>query len=300
MYMYVPFIFFRNKVQQRSVKYMIEIKKTQRYNIKPLELVGDSFETAYTRYAEEQPVTPPDVSMPIFTSISMVLLFAIFLLTAFHPKHNTQQFVWVALAGVCLLIAGRSFYKYFLQRKQYTQAAGKPSTVKAKREGFFSFFQKGENELPETMTAGDMVKLVSPIVGKQNDQVYNNALREMSEDLARINNPSLTMCKLVTPCSQLFTQSRRRLYFKDEGAYLVFFDTDWMNPIGEITCDEDDVVSFGEYSKYPSSINKSGGKIRPESIIVELKDDNNHIYLEFQKDSYNEIKKAISSKKEKK
>lgn len=276
---------------------MIKINETKRYNVKPLEVISDAFETAYTRYAEEQPVAPPDLAMPVFTSLSMVLLFVLFLLTAFEYK--AEKHIWFILAGLCIILAGRSCYKYFIQNKQYKQAAGKPSVVKAKRDGFFSFFQDDE-DLPETTTAANMLKMVSPIIGKQNDQVYNNALREMSEDLARINNPSLTMCKLLTPCGEIFKQSRRRLYFKDEGAYLVFFDTDWMNPLGEIVCDEDDVVSFGEYSKYPSDINKSGGKIRQDSIIVEIKDADNHIFFEFQNDSYAELKKALSSRKEKK
>ena len=276
---------------------MIKINETKRYNVKPVAVIGDAFETAYTRYAEEQPVAPPDLAMPVFTSLSMVLLFVLFLLTAFEYKD--EKHIWFILAGLCIILAGRSCYKYFIQNKQYKQAAGKPSVVKAKRDGFFSFFQDDE-DLPETTTAANMLKMVSPIIGKQNDQVYNNALREMSEDLARINNPSLTMCKLLTPCGEIFKQSRRRLYFKDEGAYLVFFDTDWMNPLGEIVCDEDDIVSFGEYSKYPSDINKSGGKIRQDSIIVEIKDADNHIFFEFQNDSYAELKKALSSRKEKK
>lgn len=276
---------------------MIKINETKRYNVKPLEVIGDAFETAYTRFAEEQPVAPPDLAMPVFTSLSMVLLFVLFLLTAFEYKD--EKHIWFILAGFCLILAGRSCYKYFTQNKQYKQAAGKPSVVKAKRDGFFSFFQDDE-ELPETTTAADMLKKVSPIIGRQNDQVYNNALREMSEGLSRINNPSLTMCKLVNPCGEIFKQSRRRLYFKEDGANFIFFDTDWMNPLGEIVCDKDDIVSFGEYSKYPSDINKSGGKIRQDSIIVEIKDDNNHIFFEFQNDSYTEIKKALPSRKEKK
>ena len=51
---------------------MIQIKDTERYNINPMELIGDAFETAYTRYAEEQPVAPPDPAMPVFTGISTV------------------------------------------------------------------------------------------------------------------------------------------------------------------------------------------------------------------------------------
>lgn len=279
---------------------MIKINETKRYNINPTLVIGDSFETAYTRYAEEQPVTPPDGAMPIFTSISMALLCTTFLLTAFKPENSSERLTWIILAIACVLLALRSFYKFYVQNKKYKQAAGKPSTVKAKREGFFSFFKKDGNELPEELPAGELLKMVSPVIGKQNDQVYNNALRELSEDLTQINNPSLTMCKLVNPCNQIFTQARKRLYFKDEGAYLVLFDTDWMNPKGEIVFDEDDVISFGEYSKYPTSINKSGSKIRPDSIIMELKDDNNHIFVEFQSDSYAQIKKAISSRKEKK
>lgn len=277
---------------------MIKIHETKRYNVKPNTVISDAFETAYTRYAEEQPVTPPDLAMPVFISISMLLLVIIFILTAL--EYINERFIWLLLAALCLVIAGRSFYKYFIQNKKYKQAAGKPSLIKAKREGFFSFFNEKDSNLPETISAGDMLKKVSPIIGKQNDQVYNNALREMSEDLTRINNPSLTMCKLVNPLSDVFTQSRRRLYFKDEGAYLVFFDTDWMNPLGEIVCDEEDVVSFGSYSKYPSSINSSGNKIRQDAIILEIKDGENHIFFEFQSESYAEIKKAVSSRKEKK
>jgi hypothetical protein len=73
-----------------------------------------------------------------------------------------------------------------------------------------------------------------------------------------------------------------------------------MNPKGEIVCDEDDVISFGEYSKYPSSINKSGNKIRQDAVILEIKDGDNHVFFEFQSESYAEIKKAVSSRKERK
>ena len=108
------------------------------------------------------------------------------------------------------------------------------------------------------------------------------------------------MCKLITPLSEIFTQSRRRLYLKEDGKNLVFFDADWMNPAGEIVCVEDDVVSFGKFSQYPSSINAGGGKIRPDSVIVEIQDDANHIYIEFQDTEYERVKKIIPGRKEKK
>ena len=72
-----------------------------------------------------------------------------------------------------------------------------------------------------------------------------------------------------------------------------------MKPKGEIVCDEEDIVSFGEYSKY-SGINPSGGKIRADAILVEIQDAENHIYFEFQNDSLPQLRKAFSGKKEKK
>ena len=82
---------------------------------------------------------------------------------------------------------------------------------------------------------------------------------------------------------------------------LVFFDADWMNPKGEIVCDIDDIVSFGRFSQYPSSINSAGGgKIKPDSVIIEIKDESNHVYFEMVSDSYNLVKKMLPSKLENK
>lgn len=276
---------------------MISIKDTEKYNINPKILIGDAFETAYTRYAEEQPITPPDITMPIFTGISMALLCILFILTGL--EYANEKATWFALSIVCIALGVYSATKYIKKNKQYRNAAGKPSTIKSKREKFFSLFQKQGEELPETMLAGEMLKIVSPIIGKQNDQVNNNAIREISEDLARINNPTLMICKLVNPCGKIFDQAKRRLYFKEENGKFVFFDSDWMKPKGEIICEENDIVSFGEFSKY-TGINPSGGKIRQDAIIVEAQDSEYHIYFEFQSESLPQLKKAFSSKKEKK
>ncbi|MFR1518278.1 MAG: hypothetical protein ACLSVG_05820 [Clostridia bacterium] len=276
---------------------MINIKDTERYNINPANLIGEAFETAYTRYAEEQPIAPPDITMPIFTGISMALLCILFILTGI--EYSSEKLTWFALAIVCVAFGAYSAAKYIKKNKQYRSAAGKPSTIKAKRERFFSLFRKDGEEFPESILAGDMLKTVSPIIGKQNDQVNNNAIREISEELARINNPSHTICKLVNPCGERFDQAKRRLYFKEENGKFIFFDSDWMKPKGEIVCEEDDIVSFGAFSKY-SGINPSGGKIRQDAIIVEAQDSDHHIYFEFQNDSLPQLKKAFSSKKEKK
>lgn len=276
---------------------MISIKDTERYNVVPEAIIGNAFETAYTRYAEEQPASPPDLAMPIFTGISMVLLCVLFLFTAKeYPQKSTT---WLILSAACIAFASYRATKYVKKRKEYRKAAGKPSTIKAKRVEFFALFTKNGQELPATLTAGEMLKSVSPIIGKQNDQVNNSAIREISEELAGINNPSLTMCKLVNPCGERFDQPKRRMYFKEENGSLVFFDSDWNKPKGEIVCSEDDIISFGEYSKYPG-INKFGGKIRADAIIVEAQDENTHIYFEFQSECLPKLKKIFSSKKEKK
>ena len=276
---------------------MIIIKDTERYQVCPAELIGEAFETAYTRYAEEQPIAPPDLSMPIFTDISMLLLCILFLLTG--KEYPAEKTTWFVLAGFCLLLGIYFTFKYIKKRKAYRQAAGKPSTIKTKREKFFSLFRRDGNDLPEKMLAGDMLKTVSPIIGKQNDQVNNNAIREISEELARINNPQLPICKLVTPCGQPFDQPKKRLYFQEDQGKFVFFDLDCSKPKGEIVCDPEDIISYGEFSEY-TGINPSGGKIRQDAIIVEAQDAEKHIYFEFQNDSLPQLKKAFSTKKEKK
>ena len=275
---------------------MINIKETERCHINPAQLIGDAFETAYTRYAEEQPVAPPDITMPIFTGISMGLLCILFFLTGI--EYANEKVTWFALAIVCIAFGAYSATKYIKKNKLYKNAAGKPSTIKSKREKFFSLFHKDGAELPDSMLAGEMLKIISPINGKQNDQVNNNAIREISEELAQINNPSLMICKLVNPCG-IFDQPKRRLYFKEENGKYVFFDSDWMKPKGEIVCEEDDIVSYGEYAKY-TGINPAGGKIRQDAVIVEAQDAEHHIYFEFQSESLPKLKKTFSSKKEKK
>lgn len=64
-----------------------------------MELIGDAFETAYTRYAEEQPVAPPDLAMPIFTGISMALLCVLFILTGLeYPDEKSRGSYWRSYA----------------------------------------------------------------------------------------------------------------------------------------------------------------------------------------------------------
>ncbi len=281
---------------------MIEVNKnTSKYNVNPRYMISDTFEDGYKRFANEQVAAPPDKVALIATALSFILLIAILILTSFNYKD--QFYVWLALAALCVILLLRSVMKYTKARKEYLKAAGKPTTISKKRKRFYSLFSDGENlsDLPNVMSAGEFLPIVARLMGKQEEQLYNGVLRTIHEKLAAINNPNLPMAKIITPFGDVFNQTKRRLYVVEEDNKLIFFDADWMNPKGEIVCDMENLVSFGRFSQYPSNINSAGGgKIKPDSVIIEIKDETNHIYFEMVSDLYNYVKKMLPSKLEKK
>lgn len=281
---------------------MIEVNKnTSKYNVNPRYMISDTFEDGYKRFANEQVAAPPDKVSLIATALSFILLIAILILTSFTYKD--QFYVWLALAALCVILLLRSVMKYTKARKEYLKAAGKPTTISKKRKRFYSLFSDGENlsDLPNVMSAGEFLPIVARLMGKQEEQLYNGVLRTIHEKLAAINNPNLPMAKIITPFGDVFNQTKRRLYVVEEDNKLIFFDADWMNPKGEIVCDMENIVSFGRFSQYPSNINSAGGgKIKPDSVIIEIKDETNHIYFEMVSDLYNYVKKMLPSKLEKK
>lgn len=281
---------------------MIEVNKnTSKYNVNPRYMISDTFEDGYKRFANEQVAAPPDKVSLIATALSFILLIAILILTSFTYKD--QFYVWLALAALCVILLLRSVMKYTKARKEYLKAAGKPTTISKKRKRFYSLFSDGENlsDLPNVMSAGEFLPIVARLMGKQEEQLYNGVLRTIHEKLAAINNPNLPMAKIITPFGDVFNQTKRRLYVVEEDNKLIFFDADWMNPKGEIVCDMENIVSFGRFSQYPSNINSAGGgKIKPDSVIIEIQDETNHIYFEMVSDLYNYVKKMLPSKLEKK
>lgn len=281
---------------------MIEVnKKTSKYNVNPRYIISDTFEDGYKRFANEQVAAPPDKVALIATVLSFVLLIAILMLTAATDKK--QFYVWILLSGLCAILLIRSVLKYVKARNEYLKAAGKPTTINKKRKKFYSLFSEGENlsDLPNVMSAGEFLPIVARLMGKQDEQLYNGVLRSIHEQLAAINNPNLPMAKIITPFGDVFNQTKRRFYIAEDDNKFIFFDADWMNPKGEIVCDKEDVVSFGRFSQYPSSINSAGGgKIKPDSVIIEIKDDANHIFFEMVADSYSLVKKMLPSKLENK
>ncbi len=276
---------------------MIRVEETKQYNVRAQSILSNAFERAYSRYADTQEAAPPDVATMVFSVISFALVIGMLLLTAYYyPK----EMIWYLFCGVFAILIGRVIYRYMMAKKEYLKAAGKPSTISQKKIAFFNLFG-GMETIPEITLAATLQDRVRPLLGKQRDQIYNTALRSVSEELVLVNNPSLSMCKLITPLKEVFTQSRHRFYFKEEDGKFIFFDSDWMNPKGQIVCDTGDVVSFGKYTNYANSINSaSGGKIRPDAVILEIQDESGHIYFEFHQSEYDALRKRLPGKKEKK
>ena len=277
---------------------MIHVEETKQYNVRAQNMLSNAFERSYSRYADAQEAAPPDVATMMFSAISFSLVIGMLLLTAYYEKQ--QRTTWLVLAGVFAVLIGRLVYRYLMAKKEYLKAAGKPSTISQKKVAFFNLFG-GMEAIPEITTAADLQDSVRPLLGKQNDQIFNSALRSVSEELVLVNNPELPMCKLITPLKVVFTQSRQRFYIKEEDGKLIFFDAEWMNPKGQIVCDMNDVVSYGKYINYTSSIkNANGGKIRQDAVILEIQNESDCIYFEFHQSEYDALRKRLPGKKEKK
>jgi len=279
---------------------LIKIQDTDKYNIKPRLLISDAYETAYDSIVAETPQAPPDTAIFVSSITSLVMLSALFFYTYIHELSikSVQASIWTVLSVVCYGIIAFLVTKYIKSVKLYKQTAGTPDKRDRKKAKFMLLFDA--DNLPEEIPAGELLRKVSALSGNvNNDKITANALRRMSEFLTERNNPGDIMCKLVTTFGELFTQPKRRLYFKEDNDVLTFYDADFSKPKGEIICDVEDVVSFGTFDQYPLRINSSGGgKIKPEAIIVEIYDGTLRLYFEFQSAHYDKIRKILPGKKE--
>ncbi len=276
---------------------MIQVEETKQYNVYAQDMLSDAFERAYSRYADAQEAAPPDTVTLVFSVISLLLVIGMLFLTA----HRYQgEYTWYLLMVVFAFLIGRMLFRYWKARKEYLKAAGKPSTIAQKKHTFFSLFG-GLEAVPTTSTAAELQDKVRPLLGKQSDTIYNTAIRSVAEDLIHVNNPDLPLCKLITPLNEIFTQPRQRLYMKAADNQLIFFDSEWQSPKGQISCDLADVVSFGKFAQYASCINSAGGgKIRQDAVILEIRDEEKHLFFEFSQQAYTTMRKILPGKKEKK
>ena len=277
---------------------MIKVSETKEYDVNPKSMIYDSFAKSYARYADAQKEVPPDTVTMIFSVISLILLIGMFILTA--TRFTAEKALWYGASIVVAALTGYIVFRYLKRRDAYLKAAGKPNTINTKRAEFVALFG-GDAELEETMLAGDFQDQVKRLRDRETDEVRKNALKNVFDDLTIKNNPDLPVCRLVTALPERFTQSRTRLYMKKDGDKFVFFDMNWASPIGQIECDEDDIISYGRFSTYPASINTSGSKIRPESGIVELAGENGKpVYIDFVDDEFEKALKLLPRRREKK
>ena len=275
---------------------MYTTSDTKQYSVNPKEMINDAFNRSYSRYADTQKELPPDTVTMVCSVVSMVLLVGMFALTAL--RHREELAIWIAFSVAAVAVIFLIVYKYLKTRSAYLKAAGKPDLIVSRRNYFLSLF--GETaEQTEPMLAVDLQDQVRRLKEREQDEVRKNALKDMFDRLTAINNPDLPVCRLITKLPERFTQPRTRLYMKKEGGKFLFFDYSWANPLGQIECDEDDIVSFGRFSAYPPAINTSGSKIRPECGIIELAGADGSIYLDLVDDEYEKALKLLPRRKEK-
>lgn len=277
---------------------MITVSETKRYYVKPKEVVAKAFEGAYVGTLEKMPQSPPDYLSSFWGAASVLVVAILYYITAVQAVAKGESpTLWYALSAVCVAIPVVVLLKLRKAHVAFRGASGGEEKKEKKRTEFYQLMK--EDQLPEEMSAAEFTKQISPMLGRQADEFSNNALRRIADFLGSRNNPSDIMCKLVTPFGDIFTQAKRRFYLNVTDNTVTFYDTDFSAPLGEITCSMEDVVSFGSYSKYPQKINAGGGgKIRPDSVILELQDEQNHIYFEFPSQEADRLKKLFPSKKE--
>ena len=81
---------------------MYTTSDTKQYSVNPKEMINDAFSRSYSRYADTQKELPPDTVTMACSVVSMVLLVAMFALTA--VRHKEEAAIWIAF-GVASLAA---------------------------------------------------------------------------------------------------------------------------------------------------------------------------------------------------
>ncbi len=276
---------------------MIQVSETQKYTIDPRKTIEGAFEGSYVSSLEKMPSAPPDYLSSIWGAASILLVAVLYYITALQSAAKDESSaMWYALSAICVAIPLVVIFKLWKSHKAFKNASGGEDKKETERRKFYALMKYDSQ--PDNMSASEFAKEVSPLLGKQSKELYNSGVRRISEYLASVNNPDDICCKLLTPFGTVFNQSKKRFYLSVDENTVRFTDFDFASPKGEITCALDDVISFGQYSKYSQNIAPTGGKIRADSIILEIRDSENHLYFEFLPQDIAKLKKTFSAKKE--
>lgn len=272
-------------------------KETRRYRIKPKDMIDAAFENAYTDGQDGPVITKPDLAVTITGVMSMLIMAGMYVAT-FIVKGKSDNW-WLIFMAVCLAITLFIVYKYFKNLSAYKKYNSTDNSKHAKKIEFISLFG---NDLPDEMDAAEFLKVITPLAAKPSviqKQTFKLSLFQLANMLNSKNNPQDLLCKNITVYGSVLTQARHRYYIKRENNTFVFYDQDFMNPAGEIICDEKEVLSYGRFSAYPASINKSGGKVHQDSYVVEIDaGDGQKIYFEINGRESDKVKKLFKGIKE--
>ncbi|MBQ3847527.1 MAG: hypothetical protein II748_01575 [Clostridia bacterium] len=277
---------------------MFNLKETEKYNVNTKEILTDAISDAYDKSLSTLPKEKPDTFLLISSCFSFGVLTYMTLMTALKQT-DAEKIAWFAIAAVCA-----AFFVFMIVRyiRQYSAYKKDVTTVNKREKKITAFLNLLEaDSLPEKMPAADLAKKVSSLLGKQSDNIFNNALRNLASMLNAKNNPSDLICKNLTPMGTMFPATRQRFYFRPTLTSYTFYDADFSAPEGELECDTDDLVAYGQYDKFSdfdkSAISKAG-KVRSDSYILKLSDGTSFYFFEFQSDDYPKLKKALPMKKE--
>ena len=277
---------------------MITVRDTDKYMVDPKATIEKAFEGAYVGSLEKMPQSPPDYLTAIWGSLSILLVGGLYVIVAQNAvKNGEAPALWYALSAACVAIVGFILFKLIKGHRAFKSASGGEDKKEKERKIFYEITDYYMQ--PSRISANEYNKQVSGLIGKQPKELYNNGLRKIADYLGSVNSPKDISCKLLTPFGTIFNQSKKRFYVTVEDGNVRFADFDFANPKGEIVCSEDDVKSFGFYSKYPQNIvHPSAGKVRADSVILEIQDDSNHLYFEFLPSDAGTVKKLFGSRKE--
>ena len=277
---------------------MIQIGETKKYMINPQKTIERAFEGSYVSSLEKMPAAPPDYMASIWGAASVLFVAILYYITAVEATaKNESAGLWYALSAVCVAIPLVVIFKLYKSHKAFKSASGGEDKKETERRRFYDLLKYDSQ--PESISATEFTKVISPMLGKQSKELYNSGIRRISEYLATVNNPDDLCCKLLTPFGSVFNQPKKRFYMSVTEGAVHFTDFDFANPKGEITCSPEDVVSFGQYAKYPHNIAAPGsGKIRSDALILEIQDQESHLYFEFLPQDIARIRKTFSGKKE--
>lgn len=272
---------------------MITERETKRYNVKPYSFIENSFNSSYD-YASDAPIVhKPDKGVLISGCISFVLIAAMCALTWKELGKNS----WLIIGCAFLALPIYLIYKYLKNLKTYNAANSAGAEKFDYKAAFMEFIPTG---LPEEMPAADLTTKIAPFQGKLQKDIYNNALRDVITKLNQVNNPNDILCKNLTLYGDLMSQQKRRYYMCGEDGKIVVYDSDFSCPRGELVIDEDDVLSFGDSSKYNLSPYIKGNiKVSQDSYAVEIKtNDDGRLFLEVNSREYDKLKKLLGARKE--